>query len=246
VTLKRLLVLGVAGFLIGLLVSAPARLIAFVLPANVALDGLSGTVWNGSARQLAVDNMAIGKLDWQVTPSSLLRGRLGLEVSIQLPDGALSGKAALGLRGIITVRDFKGSLPLGYVTTDFPAGMLDGRISVMIEQAEILDGWPVRIKGVVALGNLLQNIPKPMPLGTYSATFDGENTGDGAVKGVIATRSGPLAVDGELVLGSDRSYSLDASVGETAETPADLKSMLPLTGEKLADGRYHLRFSDKL
>jgi general secretion pathway protein N len=246
VSVRRLIILGAAGFVLGLLINAPARLIHYGLPANISLDGLSGTVWNGSAKQLAVNNIAVGELNWRVAPSSLLRGRLGLILNAQLPDGALAGKAAMGLGGTVTLTNLTGSLPVAYLATDFPAGMLDGRVSLVIEQAELMNGWPTRIKGVIALGNLVQNIPKPMALGTFSATFDGENTGDGAVDGVIATRSGPLLVDGELVLNSDRSYSLEASVGPNAETPDDLKSMLPLVGEKLPDGRYLLRFNDKL
>jgi len=129
------------------------------------------------------------------------------------------------------------------VARDFPAGMLGGRVSLIIEQAEFQDGWPTRIKGVVALGNLVQNIPKPMALGTYSASFDGRKMDDGAIKGLVDTRSGPLKVDGELILASNRSYVLEAAVAATPETPEDLKSMLPLVGEQLADGRYRLHHS---
>ncbi|MCW8845241.1 MAG: type II secretion system protein N [Gammaproteobacteria bacterium] len=243
---KRLLILGIAGFFIGLVANAPARLITYFLPANVSLEGVAGTVWNGSARQLVVNKIAAGKLGWHVIPSSLLRARLELGLDAQLPDGALSGRAAIGFGGFAQINDVKGSLPLAYLARDFPAGMLGGRVSLIIEQAELQDGWPTRIKGVVALGNLVQNIPKPMALGTYSASFDGSRADDGAIKGLISTRSGPLQVDGELILAGNRSYILESAVGATSDTPEDLKSMLPMVGEQLPDGRYRLHHSGAL
>ena len=242
-TFRRLLILGIAGFVIGLFASAPTRLISYFLPANVSLEGVTGTVWNGSARQLVVNNVAAGKLGWHVIPSGLLRARVELGLDAQFPDGALSGKVSIGFGGFAQVNDFKGSLPVAYLARDFPAGMLGGRVSLIIEQAELQDGWPTRIKGVVALGNLVQNIPKPMALGTYSASFDGSKTDDGAIKGLISTRSGPLQVDGELILASNRSYILDSAVAATPETPEDLKSMLPMVGEQLSDGSYRLQHS---
>ena len=202
---KRLLILGIAGFVIGLVASAPARLICYALPPSVSLEGVTGTVWKGSARQLVVNNIAAGNLNWSVFLPGVLRARLELGLDAQLPDGAVSGKVALGFGGFARLDDVKGSLPLAYLATDFPTGMLDGRVSLMIEQAELRDGWPTQIKGVVALGNLVQNIPAPMALGTFTATFDGSKMDDGAVKGLIETRSGPLKVEGELILAGNRS-----------------------------------------
>ena len=239
-SLRRLLILSIASFSIGLFASAPARLISYALPANVSLEGVSGTVWNGSAMQLVVNNIAAGKLDWSVFLSGLLRARLELGLDAQLPDGALSGKVALGFGGFAQLNDVKGSLPLAYLATNFPTGMLGGRVSLMIERAELQDGWPTRIKGVVALGNLIQNISAPMALGTFSASFDGNRMDDGAIRGLIETRSGPLQVEGELRLAGNRSYVLESAVGATPDTPADLKSMLPMVGEQLPDGRYRL------
>lgn len=245
-TLRRLLLLVAAGFVAGLVATAPARLIAVFLPGNVYLDGLSGTLWSGSVRQLVVNNTAAGELEWDVRPFKLLTGRLGLAFTSKLPDGSVSGNAAIGLGGSIYLDSVKGSMPLGYVATDFPPGMLDGRISLIFEEAVFENEWPTLLKGVLAVGNLVQNIPKPTPLGTFSVTFDGEQGEDGSVKGVIATRSGDLQVDGLLTLNNDRSFAMDSMVRANTQTPDDLKAMLPLIGEQKPDGGYNLRYTGKL
>ena len=244
--LRRLLLLVAIGFVAGLVATAPARLVSIFLPGNVSLDGLSGTLWTGSARQLVLNNAAAGELEWEVKPSQLLTGRLGLKFESQLPDGSISGNAAISLGGSIYLDSVKGSMPLGYITTDFPPGMLDGRVSLIFEEAIFENEWPTRLKGVLAVGNLVQNIPKPTPLGTFSVTFDGEQGEDGSVKGVIETRSGALQVDGLLTLNSNRSFVMDSMVRAKAETPDDLKGMLPLIGEQEPDGGYPLRYTGKL
>lgn len=245
-SVRRLLLLVAAGFLAGLVATAPARLIAVFLPANIYLDGLSGTLWNGAAQQLVLQNTAAGELDWEVSPAKLFTGRLGLKFMSKLPDGSISGNAAIGLGGTINLNNVKGSMPLAYIATDFPPGMLNGRISLIFEEATFENEWPTQLKGVLAVGNLVQNIPKPTPLGTFSVTFDGEQGEDGAVKGVIATRSGDLSVDGLLTLNMDRSFVMDSMVRANAQTPDDLKAMLPLIGEQKPDGAYNLRYRGKL
>ena len=244
--LRRLLMLVAAGFVAGLVATAPARLIAVFLPGAIYLDGLSGTIWSGSARQLIVQNTAAGELEWEIRPSRLLTGRLGLSFRSKLPDGSVSGNAAIGLGGSIYLDSVKGSMPLDYIVTDFPPGMLDGRISLIFEEAAFEKQWPSKLKGVLALGNLVQNIPKPTPLGTFSVTFDGLQGEDGAVTGVIETRSGELQVDGLLTLNSDRTFVMDSMVRANTQTPDDLKAMLPLIGEQKPDGGYNLRYRGKL
>jgi general secretion pathway protein N len=244
--LRRLLILVAIGFVVGLVATAPARLISIFLPGNVSLDGISGTLWNGSARQLIVDNTAAGELDWEIKPSQLLTGRLGLKFTSQLPDGSISGNAAISVGGSIYLDSVKGSMPLGYITTDFPPGMLDGRVSLIFEKAVFANEWPTLLKGVLAVGNLVQNVPKPTPLGTFSVTFDGSEGEDGSVKGVIETRSGALQVDGLLTLNSNRTFVMDSVVRARAETPDDLKAMLPLIGEQQSDGGYPLRYKGTL
>ena len=87
--LRRLLLLVTIGFIAGLFAIAPARLVSVFLPGNISLDGLSGTLWNGAARQLVVDNTATGELEWEVKPSQLFTGRLGLSFISTLPDGSI-------------------------------------------------------------------------------------------------------------------------------------------------------------
>jgi general secretion pathway protein N len=244
--LRRLLLLVTIGFIAGLFAIAPARLVSVFLPGNISLDGLSGTLWNGAARQLVVDNTATGELEWEVKPSQLFTGRLGLSFISTLPDGSISGNVAISLGGAIYLDSVKGTLPLGYIATDFPPGMLDGRVSLIFEEAVFENEWPTLLKGVLAVGNLVQNVPKPTPLGTFSVNFDGEQSEDGSINGVIATRSGALQVDGLLTLNSDRSFIMDSMIRAKAETPDDLKAMLPLIGEQQPDGGYPLRYTGKL
>lgn len=241
-TIRRMIMLALASFVALLVANAPARLVGAFLPPAIGLEGLQGTVWSGSARQLVVHQRAAGELAWRVRPFRLLTGRLGIDIDSRLPDGSVSGRLALGVGGSLQVNDLRGSLPLGYVATDFPPGMIDGRVSLLIEDAELVDGWPVKVNGVVALGNLVQNVPKPTPLGTFESRFEAQPEGEPVV-GQVASRSGPLNVSGTISLSADRKYRLETSVRATSETPDDLKQMLPLIGEQQPDGGYRLSYS---
>ena len=73
--MRKPLLLATCGFiliLVFMLVLWPARVaVGWFLPANVALSGVTGTVWQGSASQLSIDGHVIGGLTWDARTLSV-------------------------------------------------------------------------------------------------------------------------------------------------------------------------------
>lgn len=58
---------------------------------EVHLQGLSGTIWSGSARSAALRGQALGTLSWQISPWALVQG--GLSARLQLAGSGIELKA---------------------------------------------------------------------------------------------------------------------------------------------------------
>lgn len=244
--MRRLLLAGIALFLVGLIVMTPARLAATMLPASVSLDGLQGSVWSGSTRQLIVSGTGIGRLQWQFVPTSVLVGRLGYDLRLDMPGGTLRARALAGPGGALVLEGVEGSFPVNYLVRGMRLGRLDGRVSLVMDRAELQSGWPVSLQGNVAVGNLVQHVPRTTQLGNYQARFDGQTNADGALVGKISTLAAPLDVSGVVSLDGQRKVQLDILISVTASTPDEIRQALPLLAADQGSGRYLFQYSTTL
>ena len=87
---------GIAAFLLFLVAFLPATLLLRFLPADVALEGVSGTVWRGQAESVSVRlgpvegvarDKALGSLRWSNRPWRLFLLQLDYGVVLRPPGG---------------------------------------------------------------------------------------------------------------------------------------------------------------
>ncbi|HSG88904.1 MAG TPA: type II secretion system protein N [Pseudomonadales bacterium] len=128
---RRLLVgFGLLAFLIVILVTAPAgvvaRAVALATP-QVRLLAPSGSLWHGSA-DLFVDARPCGRLAWEVRPGRLLQARLAADARLEAPGHVLTGRVALAPDGSLELSGLAGRVDertLGAVLAPYdidPAG----------------------------------------------------------------------------------------------------------------------------
>ena len=116
---------GLAGtLLLALVVSQiPARTLQGLLPDNVSLSGLSGTIWSGQAVRAwtMIDErpLMLGAVQWRIKP-----WRLGwstpLTVTSEWGDQILRGRIGLGLTGQWVLRDISLNVDTQILRAFFP------------------------------------------------------------------------------------------------------------------------------
>src|SRR5690606_40005787 len=91
---RRLLglsLLGIVAWLIFILAMLPARFVlaqfGSLLPPDIRLHGVQGTLWNGTAQTLAWRGVSAGPLHWDVQAVALLTGHLQADINAKLPQG---------------------------------------------------------------------------------------------------------------------------------------------------------------
>ena len=229
-----------------LLVTVPARLLAFVLPADrIHLSGYSGTLWNGAAAQAALsigpDWISLGSIQWSLSPLSLLMlsprielhsewGRQRLEMDMRVSPG--------------------GALRVYRLDSRFPASL-------------VRQWLPVQLRGDISLS--VQDLAlagKTLKSGSGKLTWQraywignnsGQNLGDyllefrvgesGRLTAEISTLGGPVQAAGTLSV-QGRSYSVDVRLGSREGFGMEIGSALQLMAAPVDDG-YHLKFESK-
>jgi len=242
---RTLIVTGLIIFLTGLIVQAPARLVAMSFPEGVSVTGISGSIWNGSASGLAIGQLRLYEANWTINPLYLFIGSVKASVSASGNDADFSGDIRASLTGNIELSDARGFAGLGRLKSvlDLP---VNGVASIDIETLAYSGNWLDALVGNIEVRNLTFFDPmtrKDIELGNIQLTFDHPEVDDsGTLNGALKDADGPLSIEGDIRLDPPNSYALSADIRTRANADPALRQgldmMAPPTG-----GVHQLRIS---
>jgi general secretion pathway protein N len=233
-------------FLVALLAALAAVVILFparvayrmAAPPLVAMGGLSGTIWKGSAREFSTNGVYLRDLEWRIHPSGLLTGKAVYSVSGSPVSGFFDSEVAISPGGTVVLSDLNGSLPLQMLAE--PAGVpgLRGTMSLQIDTLELVAGRPVALDGTVDVAGLIVPVVSRSSLGGYRGEFF---TQDDGIVASIEDTDGVVDLAGSLQLSRDKSYAFVGQVVPKADTPAGLRQQLQRLPATDRPGQYELR-----
>ena len=233
-----LLTLGIGAFLIFALVTLPASVVlSFVHPANVTIDGVSGTIWQGRAQAVRSGTTHVGSVDWALNLLALFTGKLGADVKITRTDGFAQGEIAAGAGGRLTLRKFNASLPVSALPPNIVRGGWTGTLNMQLAELALENAWPVTLNGTIVVADLVGPASRPAALGGYKVIFpEGAAKGD-TLSGTLTDTGGPLAVNGTVQLNKNRSYLVSGMIATRPDAPSEMAKTLEILGEPDAQGR---------
>jgi general secretion pathway protein N len=243
-TRKRIVVIGIATFLIGTILLFPARAAyQWFVPDPVKLSGISGSIWNGKASAGVVAGVYFTNLSWSFKPLSLLSGKLAVDASVNAADGQISMTAGIGVSGSVTLNDVAARLTLATIHPALRSNRIDGVVNLQLQKLVLKNGWPAEVEGSVNVDNLVSAAAGPDPLGNFRADI---TTQDGAIVGLVKDAGAVLDVTGTLQLSENRSYSFTGFVAPNSETPAVLNRNLRALGSPDENGQRQFRLEGTL
>lgn len=134
------------------LVTLPARVawyFASKSAQNVQLGGLSGTFWRGSAQQMVVLGRDLGRLDWQISPWSLLAFAPEMSLRLQGSDVQFEARAKRsGAQVQLSALRLSGDAAWMAPALGIPALVPTGKLAANFGEL-VLDrkGLPLRARG---------------------------------------------------------------------------------------------------
>jgi general secretion pathway protein N len=242
---KRLVAAGVAALVIGLVLTFPARIAyQWFAPAQLALSGISGSVWNGAAAQGSAAGLFLSDITWSFRPLSLLRLNAGYTVTARLPSGSFETGVSTGGGDSVRFDDLTATVPLASLPDSIlPVNGISGVLDLRFETLVLKEGVPTQAEGTVGISRLVLQALSATALGDYRAQLQ---TGDGIITGTVEDVSGVLDLDGELVLGRDRAFSFIGHVAAGADAPSAVHEQLRFLGSPDQQGRRPFRFEGDL
>lgn len=241
---KRLLPLGLAVFIAGLVINLPARAVHdWLSPPALRLAGIDGSLWSGRAGEADIQGVYLRNLRWSINPWRLFAGQLAYDLKADPVGGFIDASAAVNLAGTLTLSRLNAALPLSALHGAIRNDDVGGDLSLQLSDVRIVDGWPTDLRGLAGASNLLIRALAPNPIGDYRAEFQ---TADDTIIGAIEDASGMLDVAATLTLRPDRSYSLVGRVAPTATATPSVVQQISFLGSPDARGLREFRLEGAL
>lgn len=226
-TLILTLVAGVLVFLVVLVLYLPASWFASRLPPQVHCASLGGSVWHGECLGLSVAGGNYGDATWNLSPLKALTGRLAGDVDVR--GGLLTARADLDLApdGSGELREVEAQFPLDpALAPQFPhdqGGLVVARFKRLVLDAGAAPGL---LEGNIELRDFRQLKPRPLELGSYRLTFDGQQPAGAPSVGALKDIGGPFGVDGTVTFTPPNSYVVQGLIsGRTPEAQSIVREI---------------------
>jgi general secretion pathway protein N len=209
---------GIAAFFVFLVAMVPAGQLAKHMPAGVALNGASGTIWSGRARSLDVNGRALGGLEWSCRPWRLVMLEWACGATLRPAGGEVSAELSGDFGTNVAARDIVGRLPISlFEGIATPRGWT-GELELDVEQVRLAGRHPVAASGTLYLRSLRAPGPQGQALGDFELVVGEGTVGGEALNGRLRDLGGPLHVRGSIELDANGRYLLtgDAAPGPGA------------------------------
>lgn len=236
--MRQGLLLALVGALVFLgvgIATLPASLLVDRLPADLKVEGVSGSVWNGGADSILLRGIPLGAFSWSAQPAALLAGELAFHIEVTRPDGYVRGRIAATGGGALTGEEVELALPL---TALHPHADNDwrGELRGTVHSVRLERGWPVALVGSFRMLGLTPPDPR-RPIGDYAVDFDGKSDSASQLVGRVRDLNAPLVVRAQIFIRRDRSYQLEGEVTPRPEAPPEVSRAVAFLGAPDASGR---------
>jgi hypothetical protein len=201
--------------LFSLLATAPARLLASLLPAGqVHMEGFTGTLWRGAASRCLVrvgpGYLHLGSVRWELAPLSLLTLAPRLALESQWGQQRFAGDVVLRGEQDFDFHNFDVTVAADLLRRFAPI-TLGGHLNASFDELVLRDRFPVSAEGRLVWQNAAWESPQGlMPLGTYAIDIVPE--GEAGLRGEVLTLSGQVNASGSVAL-TGRRYTVDVLMG---------------------------------
>lgn len=246
--LMKLVPIGIAAYVLFLIVTAPAaKIIPYFQPQlqDVHLAGISGTLWSGKALQVSVPPVQMTQVGWQFKPLSLFMGGVAFQLDGLLGGKVFSTRAGLGLFSDPYLADAKGSVPA--VDVMFWSGLsaveLDGELDFLLDDVVFSTGTVPAVAGQLVWKPAMVLAPVELNLGLAELTTVIEP--DGVTRGQLIANGGALTMQGDVTLQPDGRYEMAGDIKKTGSVPQAVEKFLSTFAE-FGNGSYRLEWSDQI
>lgn len=239
----------VASYFILLIATIPASVISNTVNDNsiVAMHGISGSVWNGKAYSILInDNIELKNTKWSFSLWRILTGKIAIDINGQYLENNISAEIGTSFSGRYYANNLLTTIPAEKASQllNIPMVQLSGLISFNIDHAQWKQGELPLATGVINWNNAEVTVNETASLGNVSITL--RESEKQLLVADIKNQGGDIKINGIAELLAEADYAINIKLLPTTSADVNIKQSLGLFAKKQNNGEYLLKYSGPL
>jgi general secretion pathway protein N len=213
------------------------------IPERTAhIEGISGTIWTGSADRVTVNKQVISDVNWSLNPFSLFGAAIQSDISATLMSVPVTSQLNYSLLSQqTTITDLQGAVNASEVqqAINLPFGVLEGRISFHVTQLQLAGNQLENLQAQLNWNNAKLTLADTVSFGNLNLQL--MSTDKGNVEGQLSNSSGDLSIDGQINIAKNQRFEFNASLTPRSNAPKELLNILNLLAPQKSGNAHVLR-----
>ncbi len=245
---RHYLLTAIFSYLILLIATIPARPVTEMISDNspITIQGVSGTIWQGKAYIVTVNDVQLKKTEWSFKLWKLFTGKLAIELDTFYLDNKVSAELGSSFTGRFFVNELSAKIAAQEIANiaNIPMAQLDGTIHIDIEHAQWKQGELPLASGEIKWTNATVTVAETASLGNVSIVLS--ESEQQLLNAEISNQGGDIKISGHAELVPEKNYTVDIKLIPTASASNNIKQSLGFFAQKQASGEYLLKKSGSL
>lgn len=231
--LRNLILLGIVSFSAAALWKMPASFAYQYIPqGNVQAQGISGTIWNGEAKQITLKKITLQNISWSVDPlKSLTSLALKSHLQIQDPDLNLAGLVGMNISQSLSLDNMQIEATGAFISKFQKLAKIKGDIKADITHFELDQGELPVVDATIQWQQAELIAPiRIRPAGDYSIIITPNDKG---LNAKISSHKAPLIINGEVNVDQQWKYTTNINIKAATVANRGIMNMLKMVVGKL-------------
>ena len=213
----------------------------------VDMRGISGTIWNGEAAFISINNaVELNNTSWSFTTWKLLLGQFAFQTSSYFDDKNIETEIGVSFLNNYFVNDLTATISAEKVTelANIPLVQLSGDFKLLLDHAHWKKDELPLATGLIIWNQAAVTVADTVSLGKITVTLS-ENDQQ-LLLANITNDDGDILVNGKAELIPEANYSVDIKLTPTTSTNDNIKSSLSLFAKKQKNGDFLFKNTGQL
>ncbi|RTZ65150.1 MAG: hypothetical protein DSZ29_04685 [Aquificaceae bacterium] len=235
--LRNLILLGIASFAVTAIWKTPARFAYQYAPHDkVQLQGLSGTIWKGEAKELISKTFTLNNLAWSINLLESLKSfSLKTDIAVQDPELTMNGLVGINLAKTISLDNTQIETTGAFISKIQKIAKFSGDLKGNIKHFSLAKGeLPVLDASYQWKQGILTAPIKIQPAGDYALSITPSDKG---LSAKISSKDAPLMLSGTANIDDKWQYVTDIKIKPANASAKGTMNILRMAVGKLeSDG----------
>lgn len=236
------ILLFVLAFSVLTVATLPTHFAVGFMPVGIPLQlvGPQGTIWRGGARNVSWNNQSFGKLEWTLSPFSLLLAKLNADFKLQGEGLEASGEVTVWRDQSVMLEDTTVKADIARLPLQQADMMVvpEGQAHAVIQSLSLINQKIDSIDADLHWAPARISSPADYELGEINLVLTGT---DGNIEGDLKSQKGPIDARGKLNISASGLLKADVKLTPTESAPDDLRDMLPMIGKPDSKGTVRIK-----